>query len=290
MSLTTNPWLERQVCRDRLRLTPSQKSTSTPVECPFTATQARNQRIPLQEPIASEGADLTTENVNLPAGIKEEGQGSPLTLTQGPPPTLPGFDFQSLLLALFQQPAQLPQGKKRYQGVKELDSFSRRSPDNLYAFIFQCQIYFCACKEEFREDTEKVFFVISYLWGVALDYFELFINKSDPYQNFDFLEDWTVFIQKLLNIFGSYLPEDDDKDTIVSIPFPNDGRAVNYFIQFAKYQNCIHWDDCSLQKVVKDTLPTHIRDELHFSHKNIFSFEGLKRAVMRIDNDYWRRQ
>jgi len=51
------------------------------VECPFTATQARNQRIPLQEPIASEGADLTTENVNLPAGIKEEGQGSPLTLT-----------------------------------------------------------------------------------------------------------------------------------------------------------------------------------------------------------------
>ena len=44
------------------------------------------------------------------------------------------------------------------------------------------------CKEEFNEDTEKVFFVILYLRGVALDYFELFINKPDPYQNLDFLE------------------------------------------------------------------------------------------------------
>jgi len=119
-----------------------------------------------------------------------------------------------------------------------------------------------------------------------LDYFKLFINEPDLYQNFDFLKDWTVFIQKLSNVFGSYLPEDDDEDAIVSIPFPNDRRAVNYFIQFAKYQNRIHWDDHSLQKVVKNALFTYIRDELCFSHEDIFSFEGLKRAVMRIDNDY----
>jgi len=61
-------------------------------------------------------------------------------------------------------------------------------------------------------------------------------------------------MQKLSNLFGSYSPEDNDENAIVAIPFPNDGKAVNYFIQFAKYQNQIRWDDCSLRKVVKDAL------------------------------------
>jgi len=64
----------------------------------------------------------------------------------------------------------------------------------------------------------------------VLNYFEPFINKPDSYQNFDFLEDWTAFVQKLSNVFGLYSPKGDDKDAIISIPFPNDGRAVNYFI------------------------------------------------------------
>jgi len=62
----------------------------------------------------------------------------------------------------------------------------------------------------------------------------------------DFLEDWNIFAQKLSNIFGSYSPKDDNKDAIVAIPFLPDGKAMTYFIQFAKYQNRIRWDDCSL--------------------------------------------
>jgi len=131
------------------------------------------------------------------------------------------------------------QPKKRSKGIKELDLFSGGSSNELWAFIFQCQIYFYACKGEFTKDTEKIFFVISYLCGITLDYFKLFINKADFYQSFDFLEEWPAFIQKLSNLFGSYSPEDDDKDTIIAIPFPHNSKAINYFIQFAKFQNRI---------------------------------------------------
>ena len=72
----------------------------------------------------------------------------------------------------------------------------------------------------------------------------------------------------------------------MAIPFPNEGKAMNYFICFAKYQNRICWDDRSLWKVVKDALPACIRDELYFSHEDLSSFERLKRSVLRIDNDY----
>jgi len=138
-----------------------------------------------------------------------------------------------LLLALARQAN--PPPKKRHHNVKEPDPFSGGSPDELHTFIFQCQIYCHTCEEEFSEDTEKVFFAISYLREVALDYFELFINKPDPHQGFNFLENWSAFVQKLSNVFGFYFPEDDNEDAIMAIPFPNDGKAVSYFIQFAKY-------------------------------------------------------
>ena len=74
----------------------------------------------------------------------------------------------------------------------------------------------------------------------------------------------------------------------MAIPFPNDEKAVNYFIHFAKYQNRIRWDNRSLRKVIKDALPSRISDELHFSKEDLSTFKGLKRAVIRIDSDYWR--
>jgi len=154
-----------------------------------------------------------------------------------PFPNTADLDLRTLLLALTNQANNPP--KKRNKGIKEPDSFSGGNPDKLRAFIFQCQIYFHACEREFREDSEKIFFAISYLRGIALDYFKPFINETDLSQSFDFLEEWLVFVQKLSNLFGSYSPEDDGEDAIVAILFPVEGKAVNYFIQFAKYQNRI---------------------------------------------------
>ena len=174
--------------------------------------------------------------------------------------------------------------------MKEPDPFSGGGPNELHAFIFQCQIYFWACEGEFSKETDKVFFAISYLRGTALDYFEPFINEPDPYQSFNFLKNWSAFVQKLSNVFRLYSPEDNDEDAIVAITFSNEEKVVNYFIQFAKYQNHICWDDRSLWKVVKNALPSHVRDELRFSHEDMLFFEALKRTVLRIDNDYWKCQ
>jgi len=163
----------------------------------------------------------------------DEPLGHPHETTQNPYSDTSGLDLQAILMVLARQPDL--HLKKRNKGIREPDPFSGDSPDKLRAFIFQYQIYFNACEGEFTEDTEKIFFAISYLRGIALDYFELFINKAKAYQNFDFLEEWSAFIQKLSNLFGSYSPENDNEDAIVAIPFPNNGKTVNYFIQFAKF-------------------------------------------------------
>ena len=107
-----------------------------------------------------------------------------------------------------------------------------------------------------------------------------------PYHNLDFLEDWLAFVQKLFNIFGSYSSEDNNENAIVFILFSSNGKTVDYFISFAKYQNCIHWDKRTLHKVVKNVIPNRIRNELHYSQEDVLLFEGFKRAVLCIDNDY----
>ena len=52
---------------------------------------------------------------------------------------------------------------------------------------------------------------------------------------------------------------------------------------------CIHWDKRALCKVVKDAIPNCIRDKLCYSVENVSSFEGFKRAVLCINNNYWKK-
>jgi len=266
---------------------PPREVTNMPIERPFTASQARNQRLTSLEPIEESGKRVVEDAVSEPlepltAHLEPTGDQVP-----APPGEVSSQDLQAVLLALAKQVGNRSQKKLRV--IKEPDPFSGGGLEELHAFIFQCQIYFRVCEGEFTSDVDKVFFAISYLRGIALDYFKPFINKPNPYHNLDFLENWSAFVQKLSNIFGSYFPEDDDEDAIVSIPFPNDGKAIDYFIRFAKYQNHICWDKRALQKVVKDAIPTRIRDELRYSQEDMSSFKGFKRAVLQIDNDHWKR-
>ena len=48
-------------------------------------------------------------------------------------------------------------------------------------------------------------------------------------------------------------------------------------------------DERAFRKVVKDAIPNRIQDKLCYSQEDVLSFEGFKRAVLQIDNDYWKR-
>jgi Domain of unknown function (DUF4939) len=181
-------------------------------------------------------------------------------------------------------------GKKPAFKPKQPDTFNGGTPQQLRTFIFQCKLFFNSSREDFAEDTDKINFAISYLRGPALDYFEPFINEPDPDDFYDFLFDWDKFVQKLANLFGSFSPEDDDEDAITAITFPHDGKATSYFIEFAKYQSRIKWDNRALRKVVKDAIPARISREIPYSREDTDSFDGYRKAVLRIDNDYWKKK
>ena len=59
------------------------------------------------------------------------------------------------------------------------DTFSGTEPDKLNNFLFQCRLYFCANPAQFDMDIAKINFAMTYLTGVAQDWFEVGLNQED---------------------------------------------------------------------------------------------------------------
>jgi len=56
------------------------------------------------------------------------------------------------------------------------DTFSSAEPDKLNNFLFQCCLYFHANLAQFNIDIVKINFAMTYLTGVAQDWFEVGLN------------------------------------------------------------------------------------------------------------------
>jgi len=44
-----------------------------------------------------------------------------------------------------------------------------------------------------------------------------------------------------------------------------------------------------LHKVIKNAIPTRISEKLHYTKEDLSTFESLKKAILKIDRDYWRK-
>jgi len=83
---------------------------------------------------------------------------------------------------------QTPRPNTNSRGTKACipDIFSGTEPDKLNNFLFQCRLYFHANPAQFNTDIAKINFAMTYLTGVAQDWFEVSLNQEDQ----DILQDW----------------------------------------------------------------------------------------------------
>ena len=94
---------------------------------------------------------------------------------------------------------QTPTPNTNSRGTKAhiLNTFSGTEPDKLNNFLFQCRLYFHANPVQFDTDISKINFAMTYLTGVAQDWFEVGLNQEDQDILQDWLSDWNLFVDKL---------------------------------------------------------------------------------------------
>ena len=59
------------------------------------------------------------------------------------------------------------------------DTFNGSDPHKLNHFLFQCRLFFYANPSQFSTDEKKINFVMTYLSGVAQDWFEVTLQQED---------------------------------------------------------------------------------------------------------------
>ena len=76
---------------------------------------------------------------------------------------------------------QTPRPNTNSRGTKAYipNTFSSTEPDKLNNFLFQCHLYFCANLVQFDMDIAKINFAMTYLTGVAQNWFEVGLNQKD---------------------------------------------------------------------------------------------------------------
>jgi len=94
---------------------------------------------------------------------------------------------------------QTPRPNTNSRGTKACipDNFSGTEPDKLNNFLFQCHLYFHTNPAQFNMDIAKINFAMTYLTGVAQDWFEVGLNQEDQSILQDWLSDWNLFVDEL---------------------------------------------------------------------------------------------
>ena len=112
---------------------------------------------------------------------------------------------------------------------KEPDTFDGSDPKKLNNFILLCNLYFCQ-NLSYNKDATKVTFALSYLRGMALEYFESTLLDSDDFP--DWMDKWDTFIHTLRIQFGTINPTGDAESSIDYLKMQDNQHIVKYNVEF----------------------------------------------------------
>ena len=143
--------------------------------------------------------------------------------------------------------------------AKEPDTFDGSDPKKLNNFILLCNLYF-RTNLPYEDDTTKVTFqvALSYLRGLALEYFEPSILDSD--ETPDWINNWSAFVRTLHTQFGPIDPTADAEDSIDNLKMQENQHIVKYNIKFTRLAIRTRWDESVLCHCYYSGLAEHIKD------------------------------
>ena len=125
---------------------------------------------------------------------------------------------------------------------------------------------------------------MSFLKGMALDYFEPFLDTPDDEPVW--LKDYELFIEELLINFGPYDALADTKAELDALIMKDSHKVTRFFINFFWLSTLCDYNNRALLRKAYSMLPKRAKDEMtHFDRPS--TLQELMDLVLRIDQRYW---
>src|SRR6266581_2623906 len=160
------------------------------------------------------------------------------------------------------QPLPPPDPLRRTK-VCEPDQFDGSDTHKLCTFFVQCELNFQDCPHAFATDAMKVVFTLSYLKGVALDWFEPDLLCGPQAHRSPWMDDYSEFVFELERNFGPHDPVSDAEHLLASLSM-KDSQQINwYIVEFNRHASQVRgYGEGALRYHFYNGLPNRIKDEI----------------------------
>ena len=139
-------------------------------------------------------------------------------------------------------------------------------------------------------DIVKINFAITYLTGVAQDWFKVSLNQEDQGVLQDWLSDWNLFVDELCRHFGLSDPIGEVANMLNNLHMKPGDKISTYNVDFMCYASQLGWGNSVLYHRYYQGLPNRIQDPISTQEQGKpTSFQDMYALVMTIDYRYWER-
>jgi len=170
------------------------------------------------------------------------------------------------------------------------DTFDGSDLGKLDDFIFQCSMYIVLRGQDFPDEASKVAFMLSYLKGSALDWFQtVATHGSSGLMSTAWLSSPSKFINELRRLFGPRDPVNEATVRIENLRYKDAGKAVKYTLDFNQDAPRTGWNDKALYRQFYKGLLDQLKDELTQIGKPK-TLIPLQHQVQVLNQRYWEHQ
>jgi hypothetical protein len=171
------------------------------------------------------------------------------------------------------------------------DVFDGSDPNRIDTFILQCSMYCALRSSDFPDETAKVSFMLSYLKGSPLDWFQTELSQAmtgygPPPPWFSSV---ATFTEELYRLFGPRDPITDATIALENLRYRDSSKAVKYSLDFNRHARKTGWNEAALVCCFYKGLPDRIKDEIARVGKPTDLIQ-LQNLVQVLDQRYWERQ
>ena len=146
-------------------------------------------------------------------------------------------------------------------------------------FLAKMELIFMIQPERFANDEAKVIYIISRLYGNAMNRAATLIENQDPC-----LLNYSQFIARLKSVFGSYDSTFIANQKLRTIKQRRVGEVRNYILEFNKYPDESSWKEEAKMDTFLAGLHDHIDTRILEMFPGPQSLFAMQTIASRIDN------
>ena len=171
--------------------------------------------------------------------------------------------------------------------VREPDTFDGTNPRKLRDFLVSCNLHFRDRSDVFASDEKRILFILSYLKGSALSWFEPGLN--DPTNSAHWMWDYQAFLSELEDNFGPHDPVGDAEKSLSELVMKKTAKIMKYNVDFWELASRVSWNEAALRDRYFRGLPLRLRTEVLRGGKPQ-TLAQLRLKAQDADNIYWMQE